>query len=273
MITIENVSFAYPSMDIEPRYALRNVNLDIQENEFIAFLGPNGSGKSSLSKLLNGIEQPTEGAIGVDGLSVAEGSSIRAVRKKVQIVFQNPENQQVGVTVGEDIAFGLSNMGWARETMSSRISWALKTVGLDVDEDRLVTQLSGGEKQKLALAAVLAIDPEYLILDEATSMLDPTGRRQFLCSLAEARRTKSFAVIYVTHHMEEVMDADRWVLFSGGSIRAVGRPDELWRQQDLLRDCGLELPYRHRLTLELERRGIPANAIDSLLNGGTRDAD
>jgi energy-coupling factor transport system ATP-binding protein len=256
MIRIENVSFSYPSFDIDARFALRHIDLEIRENEFIAFLGPNGSGKSSLSKLLNGIEQPLEGSVTVDGLSAADEASIRAVRKKVQIVFQNPENQQVGVTVGEDIAFGLSNMGWPRESMPSRIRWALLTVGLDVDEDRLVTQLSGGEKQKLALAAVLAIDPEYLILDEATSMLDPAGRKQFLSSLAEARKAKPFSVVYVTHHMEEVMAADRWVLFSEGTVQAEGKPDELWRQQGLLEACGLELPYLHRLSLEIEKRGV-----------------
>jgi energy-coupling factor transport system ATP-binding protein len=264
MIRIHNVSFSYPSFDEETRYALRQIRLDIQDNEFIAFLGPNGSGKSSLSKLLNGIEQPDEGRITVDDLPVHDEGAIRAVRKKVQIVFQNPENQQVGVTVGEDIAFGLSNMGWPRESMPARIRWALRTVGLDADEDRLVTQLSGGEKQKLALAAVLAIDPEYLILDESTSMLDPTGRRQFLRSLAEARKRKAFAVIYVTHHMEEVMNADRWALFSEGSLRAIGTPQELWRRQGLLEDCGLELPYLNRLALELERRGLPAADKDNL---------
>ncbi|BBH22337.1 energy-coupling factor transporter ATP-binding protein EcfA [Paenibacillus baekrokdamisoli] len=263
MIRIHDVFFSYSDFEDDPRWALQNVSLDIQENEFVAFLGPNGSGKSSLSRLLNGIELPQQGSIAVDELSTEDQASIPSIRRKVQMVFQNPENQQVGFTVGEDIAFGLSNFSWPRESMPSRIQWALQTAGLNVDVDRLVSQLSGGEKQKLALAAVLAIGPEYLILDEATSMLDPSARKQFVTSLAEARRLRPFSLIYVTHHMEEVMAADRWVLFSEGRVRAIGTPEELWRKPELLQSCGLELPYLNRLALMLEQDGVHTGDMDA----------
>ncbi|XID94066.1 ATP-binding cassette domain-containing protein [Paenibacillaceae bacterium WGS1546] len=267
MIRINGVSFSYNACSGEEQgvsYALRRVNLDIRDNEFIAFLGPNGSGKSSLSRLLNGIETPTEGTIEIDGLRTDDAAALVDIRRKVQIVFQNPENQQVGITVGEDIAFGLSNRGWPRETMPERIRWALEAVGLDADEDRPVARLSGGEKQKLALAAVMAIDPEVLILDEATSMLDPGGRRDFLNALAQTRERKPFSLIYITHHLEEVLAADRWALFSRGELAAVGQPEELWTRRELLGECGLELPYLRRLALEFGGRGFPVADPDNL---------
>lgn len=256
MIQIRNVSFSYPGADAG-QWAVRDVDLEIGDHEFIAFLGPNGSGKSSLSRLLNGIELPTRGAVLVDGLDTADEGAIPAIRRKVQIVFQNPENQQVGITVGEDVAFGLSNMGWPQAEMAGRIRWALETAGLEVDEDRLVNELSGGEKQKLALASVLALGPRYLILDESTSMLDPQARAQFVQSLETARRRHPFAVIYVTHHLEEALKADRWALFAEGRLLALGKPDDLWIREGLMEQCGLELPYLHRVWLSLKERGLP----------------
>lgn len=267
MIQIKNVSFSYNhevDHTLETTYALRGVNLDIQHNEFIAFLGPNGSGKSSLSRLLNGIEQPTEGYIEIDGLRTDEEKALGDIRRKVQIVFQNPENQQVGISVGEDIAFGLSNFGWPREKMPERINWALNAVGLDVDLDKPVTRLSGGEKQKLALAAVMAIDPQVLILDESTSMLDPLGRTEFLNSLLHIRKAKAFTLIYITHHLEEVLNADKWALFLNGQITKVGKPNEIWENKSLLENCGLELPYLRRLSLEFQKRGLSIPEPDNL---------
>ncbi|MFC4599248.1 ATP-binding cassette domain-containing protein [Cohnella hongkongensis] len=269
MIRINGVSFSYNTGLGEERdvsYALREVSLDIRDNEFIAFLGPNGSGKSSMSRLLNGIETPTKGTIEIDGLRTDDAAALADIRRKVQIVFQNPENQQVGITVGEDIAFGLSNLGWPRETMPERIRWALGAVGLDADEDRPVARLSGGEKQKLALASVMAIDPEVLILDEATSMLDPGGRRDFLNALAQTRERKPFSLIFITHHLEEVLAADRWALFSRGELAAVGRPKDLWPRKELLEACGLELPFLRRLALEMGGRGFPIADPDNLEN-------
>ncbi|GAA4832474.1 energy-coupling factor transporter ATPase [Paenibacillus vulneris] len=263
MISIRDVSFSYFGAESN-EWALRDIDLDIAPNEFIALLGPNGSGKSSLSRLLNGIELPTKGAITVEGISTADPVGISAIRRVVQIVFQNPENQQVGVTVGEDIAFGLSNIGWPQHDIRARTEWALQLVNLPVDEDRLVAHLSGGEKQKLALASVLALSPRYLILDESTSMLDPIARRQFVDILHAARRAQPFAVIYITHHLEEVVNADRLVLFEKGRIRATGKPEQLLLEGELLEACGLELPFERSLALSLRKAGIPISASPDL---------
>jgi energy-coupling factor transport system ATP-binding protein len=263
MISIRDVSFSYFGGETD-RWALRNINLDVKPDEFIAFLGPNGSGKSSLAKMLNGIEWPTEGSIIVDELSTTDPADIPSVRRLVQIVFQNPENQQVGVTIGEDIAFGLSNIGWPHHDMQNRIQWALELVHLNAEEDRLVSQLSGGEKQKLALASVLALSPRYLILDESTSMLDPIARKQFVHTLHAARKAHPFAIIYITHHLEEVLLADRIVLFQEGLIRQIGKPDDILTDEDLLASCGLELPYERSLALSLRKAGIPVTISSSI---------
>ncbi|CQR57353.1 ATP-binding cassette domain-containing protein [Paenibacillus riograndensis] len=265
MIRIQDVTFYYNEPDEASghaglRPALSKVSLDIQPGEFVALLGRNGSGKSSLSRLLNGIELPTEGTVTVDGRRTAEPHEVQEIRRAVQIVFQNPENQQVGLTVGEDIAFGLSNIGWPQQEIRSRIAWALQLVGLEADEERPVTRLSGGEKQKLALASVLALAPRYLILDEATSMLDPVARRRFVETLHEVRQRVPFTLIYITHHLEEVMGADRWVLFREGRIVTSGPPSGLQKDTQLLHDCGLELPYYYKLAELLRRSGIPAPA-------------
>ncbi|WP_058304151.1 ATP-binding cassette domain-containing protein [Gorillibacterium timonense] len=265
MIKIQDVTFFYdetsePSDNAGVKPALSHLTLDIMPGEFVAFLGRNGSGKSSLSRLLNGIELPTEGEVVVNGLATTEPHSISAVRRAVQIVFQNPENQQVGLTVGEDIAFGLSNIGYPQEKMADRITWAIQLVGLEADEERPVSHLSGGEKQKLALASVLALAPQYLILDEATSMLDPVARKQFVETLHEVRARFPFTLLYITHHLEEVMTADRWMLFREGSLVASGSPAKLERDESLLEECGLELPYYHALAERLRQHGIPVTS-------------
>ncbi|AIQ64062.1 polyamine ABC transporter ATPase [Paenibacillus stellifer] len=268
MIRIHEVSFDYQIFSEDDnagrKPALSNVSLDIDSGEFIALLGRNGSGKSSLTRLLNGIETPSAGEVIVDGLSTEDPAAIPSIRRLVQIVFQNPENQQVGLTAFEDIAFGLSNIGWPHEEMSDRIAWAIRLVGLKAPEDRPVSGLSGGEKQKLALAAVLALAPSYLILDEATSMLDPAARRQFVETLHEVRSKHPFTLIYITHHMDEVMDADRWVIFREGEIAASGTPDELATDPERLSDCGLELPYSRLLGERLRLQGVKVSSAPDI---------
>ncbi|MHA6529944.1 ATP-binding cassette domain-containing protein [Paenibacillus sp. BAC0078] len=266
MINISDVTFHYNEPDEKTdnagqQPALSNITLELLPGEFVAFLGRNGSGKSSLSRLLNGIELPTDGKVSVEGHPTSEHSSIPAIRRAVQIVFQNPENQQVGITVGEDIAFGLSNIGWPQNDIQNRIAWAIRLVGLEADEERPVTQLSGGEKQKLALASVLALAPRYLILDEATSMLDPVARRQFVETLHQVREKFPFTLIYITHHLEEVIEANRWVLFREGEIVTTGAPAKLEKETQLLHDCGLELPYYHALAGILRQEGIPVSSV------------
>ncbi|WP_438434304.1 ATP-binding cassette domain-containing protein [Gorillibacterium sp. sgz500922] len=263
MIDVREVTFSYrePVDEEKPeRPALSGVSLEVRPGEFVALLGRNGSGKSSLTRLLNALQQPAEGTVLVEGRPTSDPKLTQAIRRTVQIVFQNPENQQVGLTVGEDIAFGLSNIGWPQAEMAERIAWATRLVGLAAGEDRPVSGLSGGEKQKLALASVLALAPRCLILDEATSMLDPVARRQFVETLHRVREEQPFTLIYITHHLEEVMAADRWYLFRSGEIEASGTPAELADQPALLAACGLELPYARRLSFLLRSRGIPVSA-------------
>ncbi|MFZ4895233.1 ABC transporter ATP-binding protein [Plantibacter sp. Mn2098] len=245
MIRLDGVTFSYDP-GVAPN-VVAGIDLDIGEDEFLGIVGRNGSGKSSLARTLNGLNLPTAGQVTVDGHPTNDPASLVEVRRRVQMVFQNPENQQVGVTVFEDVAFGLSNMGVPGPEMPSRAIDALGIVGLDVALDRDVNTLSGGQLQRLALASVLALQPAYLILDEATAMLDPGARRDFLRSLAETRRRRPFAVVAITHHLEEVEDADRIVVVHEGRIEAQGRPGEVLSEVELLGRCGLE-PLRRRIT-------------------------
>lgn len=265
MITLRDVTFSYEDLhdvnhDNMQKPALSQISLDIYPGEFVALLGRNGSGKSSLTRLLNGIELPSQGHVTVDGVATTDRHALQDIRRAVQIVFQNPENQQVGVTVGEDIAFGLSNIGYPQPDIVRRVAWAIQLVGLDADEERPVSQLSGGEKQKLALAAILALSPRYLILDESTSMLDPVARRQFVTTLLEIRAHTPFTLIYITHHVDEVMSADRWMLFHQGRLRAIAPPEELQTQLALLQECGVELPYYAHLAALLRQRGLSVSS-------------
>ncbi|TGA96135.1 ATP-binding cassette domain-containing protein [Sporolactobacillus shoreae] len=265
MIKVNHVSFSYPGSN---RNALKDVSLTIHENEFVALLGPNGSGKSTLSMFLNGIEIPDQGEVLVDGIKTSDEMHLPAIRRKVQIVFQNPENQQVGITVFEDIAFGLSNIGFPTDQMEEKVHLVLNLVNLNVPLDREVANLSGGEKQKLALASVLALEPEYLILDESTSMLDPFSARYFLTALKQARRKLSFALIYITHHLQEIEEADRVFLFNDGSLLKGCTLEELYQDSTSLEICKLKMPYFRHLGLLIKEQGVDvlkhANELEEL---------
>jgi energy-coupling factor transport system ATP-binding protein len=258
MIRVNNVSYSYSEEDefASDRYALRNVTLDIPDGAYVAFMGSNGSGKSTLARMLNGLLKPMEGSVTVDGLDTRDGGTRQDLRRIVQLVFQNPENQIVGVTLEDDIAFGLSNIGYPQRDMAIRIDWALKQVGLDGRQRQSVFQLSGGEKQKLALASVLALSPRYIILDEATSMLDTASREQFLQTLHLIRESERFGLIHITHHFEEAWGAEHLVLFRDGVIESAGTPEYLLNEPDLLAACGIELPYLAQISAALRRHGV-----------------
>jgi len=260
MIEICDVSYHYPGEeeDRAAPYALRQVTLEIGDGEFIGFLGRNGSGKSTLARMLNGLLLPDEGTVTVDGRPTSDPSAVHELRQSVQLVFQNPENQIVGVNVEEEVAFGLSNFGYPHEEMEERICRALRQAGLEGRRQLPVFELSGGEKQKLALASVLALSPRYLILDEATSMLDPGARKSFLQTLHRLREESGFGLIHITHHLEEVWNADRLVLFRDGRIEAAGKPQELLKEPELLEEGGVEIPYLPAVAARLRRHGINA---------------
>ncbi|MDB5084348.1 MAG: polyamine transporter ATPase [Bacilli bacterium] len=261
MIRIENVSYQYPFSD---RQVIRNITLEIQKGEHIAILGANGSGKSTLTRLLNGLLFPQTGSIQVDGLLTTNSKTIGDIRRKVQIVFQNPDNQIVGTTLEEDIRFGLSNIGFPIEEIESQVNHVLKLVGLEGQQRKSVHALSGGEKQKLALASVLALSPQYLILDEATAMLDPGSRRQFLQTIQQIRSDEQRSIVTVTHYFDEVVNVDRIVLLKEGQIERIAEPQQLIQHPEVLEACGVELPYLPAIAQQLRTIGIKVNPFPTI---------
>ncbi|WP_123042528.1 ATP-binding cassette domain-containing protein [Cohnella candidum] len=258
MIRVNNVSYSYVESDeIEGvRPALQGVTLEVAEGSYVALMGSNGSGKSTLARMLNGLLQPESGTVTVDGMDAAEPAIQQQLRRSVQFVFQNPENQIVGVTVEDDIAFGLSNLKVPRDEMRKRITWALETVGLQGREREATMDLSGGEKQKLALASVLVMLPRYLVMDEPTSMLDPGARAHFLDMLIDIHRQQGIGLLHITHDYEEIRRADRVVLFREGRVMGQGTPLASLETPELLASCGIELPYLAAVSAALRQRGV-----------------
>jgi energy-coupling factor transport system ATP-binding protein len=246
-VSCERVSFSYPG-SAQP--ALSDVSLDVRPGEYVGVVGPNGGGKSTLVRLLNGLLRPESGRVRVSGHNPA--TEPFEARKHLGVLFQNPENGLVAPFVEDDVAFGLENLGVPREEMRDRVSSAIRAVGLEGYERREPPTLSGGEKQRVALAGLLAVEPEILVLDEPTSMLDAAGRKEVLEHLQSLRAEK--AVLHVTHHLEELLDADRILVLNGGELVADETPERFFSNADLLRENRLVLPLVPRLALEL---GLP----------------
>jgi energy-coupling factor transport system ATP-binding protein len=243
-VTCERVSFSYPG-SAQP--AISEVSLDLRPGEYVGVVGPNGGGKSTLVRLLNGLLKPGSGHVRVSGRDPA--SEPFEVRKHLGVLFQNPENSLVAPFVEDDVAFGLENLGVPREEMRDRVARAVRAVGLEGYERREPHTLSGGEKQRVALAGLLAVEPEILVLDEPTSMLDAAGRREVLEHLHALRSEKT--VLHMTHHLEELLDADRILVLNGGELVADETPERFFSNADLLRENRLVLPVVPRLALEL----------------------
>jgi len=258
MITINDVTYSYVESDMLEggRSALQGVTLEVAEGSYVALMGTNGSGKSTLARMLNGLLQPDTGTIVVDGVDTSDPALGQQLRRSVQIVFQNPENQIVGVTVEDDITFGLSNLGVPRDEMRERMTWALEAVGLKGRERESTMDLSGGEKQKLALASVLVMSPRYIVLDEPTSMLDPGAKSHFLELLYRIHRQHRFGLLHISHDYEEIRRADRVILFREGQVWGQGTPHALLENPELLAACGIELPYLAAVSAELRQWGI-----------------
>ena len=269
-VSCERVSFSYPG-SAQP--ALSEVSLDLRQGEYVGVVGPNGGGKSTLVRLLNGLLRPDSGRVLVSGRDPA--TEPFEVRKHLGVLFQNPENGLVAPFVEDDVAFGLENLGVPREEMRDRVARAVRAVGLEGYERREPHTLSGGEKQRVALAGLLAVEPEILVLDEPTSMLDAAGRREVLEHLEDLRSEKT--VLHVTHHLEELLDADRILVLNGGELVADEPPESFFSNADLLQENRLVLPVVPRLALEL---GLPpartrtpeelAETILTRLQSGTR---
>lgn len=234
MIVFNKVSYSY---DKNSGNAVDELSMSIEQNEWIALIGHNGSGKSTLAKLMNGLLLPTSGTISVDGLSLSE-DTYWEIRKKVGMVFQNPENQFVGTTVMDDVAFGLENLGVTREEMVKRVSAALKEVDMYSFKDQAPNRLSGGQKQRVAIAGILAIMPEVIIFDEASTMLDPNGKQELLETIKGLRKTKKMTIVYITHDLSEAAYADRIIVMNEGRQWMSGKPREVFQYQNELSEIG-----------------------------------
>lgn len=252
IVEFKNVSFKY---EAERPWVLKNCSFEIYENEWVAIIGHNGSGKSTIAKLMNGLLFPQEGEIIIDGKQVNQ-DSIWDIRKEVGMVFQNPDNQFVGTTVQDDVAFGMENRGFPREDMLKRIENTLSAVGM---QDYLLTEphrLSGGQKQRVAIASVLAISPQVLILDEATAMLDPKGRTEIMQTIAKVQEKSELSLITITHDLQEVVQAERVIVMNEGEIWDEALPREIFSKKDRLREIGLDVPFIAILADELKQLGV-----------------
>ena len=252
MIEIDNVSYRYEDAK---RAALSDVTLNIPKGEFLAIVGHNGSGKSTLAKHLNALLLPTEGAVRVAGMDTKNEENTLSIRQKVGIVFQNPDNQLVTTVVEEDVAFGPENLGVTGPEIPKRVDTALAAVGMEQYATRAPHMLSGGQKQRIAIAGMLAMQPEVLVLDEATAMLDPRGRREILSIVSRLHREKGITVVMITQYMEEATIADRVAVLADGKLLLEGPPREVFRQTALLRQHRLDIPAMTELKERLNAHG------------------
>lgn len=253
LISLQNVSYRYSSTD--DFLALNNISLTIEKGEWITLIGANGSGKSTLVKTLNGLNMPQEGTISVDGLAMNE-ENIWTIRQKVGMVFQNPDNQFVGSTVADDVAFGLENIGIPRDEMIDRINRSLEQVGMEDFKQAEPARLSGGQKQRVAIAGILALEPEIIILDEATSMLDPKGRAEVLETVKAVKEKSNLTVLSITHDINEAAHADRIFVLEKGQIKYIDVPEEIFKLGDELIDLGLTVPFVEQLKYQLMNNGL-----------------
>ena len=264
IIQTENVQFAYPAEEGKTApLALGGVTLAIQRGSFVVVLGHNGSGKSTLAKTFNGVLLPCGGQVLVEGMNTRDEAKLLAIRQQVGMVFQNPDNQIVANVVEEDVAFAPENLGVPTEEIRRRVDDALAAVGMREFVRHAPHLLSGGQKQRIAIAGVLAMEPACIVLDEATAMLDPVGRREVLSTVHRLNREKGITVVLITHHMDEAEEADRVVVMDDGKVAMDGTPREVFTQVDALRSMGLTVPDTVDLLDRLRRDGVdvPLDAL------------
>lgn len=253
VIVAKDVCFRYQS---DGPLAVDHVSFSVQAGEWVAICGHNGSGKSTLARLLNGLLFPEHGSIAIDGTATTNQEKLWEIRRKVGVVFQNPDNQFVGTTVLDDVAFGPENHGVPREEMKHRVHQAIEKVGMAGYEQHEPHRLSGGQKQRVAIAGVLAVQPTILILDEATSMLDPKGRREVMNTVRILNKQENVTVLSITHDLEEAALADRIIVMNQGKILDAAPPAKVFRNADTLREIGLDLPFAVRIRQLLQKSGL-----------------
>ncbi|MCM3710444.1 energy-coupling factor ABC transporter ATP-binding protein [Sporosarcina luteola] len=255
ILSLDHVSYSYESEDGVTRRAVDDVNFTVNDGEWIAIVGHNGSGKSTLAKLMIGLLFPEQGKVKVF-LEELNADNLWEIRSDIGIVFQNPDNQFVGSTVQDDVAFALENNGIPFEEMVPRVHESLAQVNMEGFLDHEPHHLSGGQKQRVAIAGALAMRPKLLILDEATSMLDPQGRDEVIQVVDELKRTTGLTVISITHDLEEVLLADRVIVMNDGKLLLTGKPEEIFAHGDKLESIGLDLPFAARLSRSLRQAGV-----------------
>ena len=268
MIELNEISYRYEGAQ---ESALSGMSLTILDGEMLAIVGHNGSGKSTLAKHLNGLLTPDSGRVLVDGMDTGDEGKLLSIRQRVGMVFQNPDNQLVTAIVEEDVGFGPENLGVPPAEIRERVDSALREVGMTDYADRAAHALSGGQKQRVAIAGMLAMRPEVLVLDEATAMLDPDGRREVLDIVSRLHRETGITVVMITQHMEETLPCDRVVVMAGGKISFTGTPREVFRRSGELRELGLDVPETVWLRDALAERGL-ALPGDPLTMTETADA-
>ena len=265
IIETQELEFSYPADEegMAPLAALRGVSVSIEKGSFVVVLGHNGSGKSTLAKHMNAVLLPTGGKVYVGGLDTANDDVLLEIRRRVGMVFQNPDNQLVANVVEEDVAFAPENLGVPSEEIRLRVDNALKAVGMESFMLHAPHQLSGGQKQRIAIAGVIAMEPECIVLDESTAMLDPAGRREVLDTVRRLNREKGITIVLITHHMDEAAMADRLIVMDGGEMVMDGVPGEILTRREELRAIGLDVPHTVDLLHGLREDGfdVPVNAL------------
>lgn len=251
-VRLEHVFYKYEDTE---KYAVKDVSISAQKGEWVALVGHNGSGKSTIAKLLNGLLFPEDGLIKIGHFVLSE-KNIWDIRRQVGMVFQNPDNQFVGATVQDDVAFGLENHGVPHDTMVERVESALNEVGMQSYALHEPARLSGGQKQRVAIAGVLALQPDVIILDEASSMLDPRGRAEVMETIRIMREQEDITVISITHDLDEVLFADRVIVMNNGEVHSEGTPQEIFEQADAMREIGLGVPFIIELQEKLVAGGF-----------------
>lgn len=262
MVKVEKLSFEYIRRDEDGNVesinkAIDNVSLDVKKGEFIAILGANGSGKSTLAKHINAILYPTEGSVWVNGLDTTDDNNIWEIRQTAGMVFQNPDNQIIATVVEEDVGFGPENLGIPTEEIWERVEKSLKAVGMLDFRSSSPNKLSGGQKQRVAIAGIMAMKPQCIVLDEPTAMLDPNGRREVIATVRELNKKENVTLILITHHMDEVIYADRVFVMEHGHVVMEGKPRDIFSKVEEIKKYRLDVPQVTELAYELKKEGLP----------------
>lgn len=258
IISVRNVTYEYK--EEETVYAaVKDLSLEIERGSFTVILGHNGSGKSTLAKMLNGLNKPTSGDVLVDGINTKDEATEIEVKRKVGMVFQNPDNQIIASIVEEDVAFGPENLGLEPSEIRRRVDNALKAVDMYDFRESTPHRLSGGQKQRIAIAGIMAMEPECLVLDEPTAMLDPKGRAEIISTLHRLNSDKGITIVLITHYMEEAENADRVIVMNDGKIIADDVPKVIFSDVKTLKSVGLDVPQTAELLYSLKENGFPVD--------------